>query len=96
MVRPIQSDWAPTRSPEMAAALIMPLVCAVAPDSSAALIRASFAVCSGTVVVGLKGQRHRVDAPALVGRHVVAFAIEHVPKVPVAVSAPDLGPGPAE
>ena len=42
------------------------------------------------VLVGLEAQRDRVDAVALVGRGVVALALEDVPEVRAAVGAADL------
>src|SRR6266702_1712241 len=40
---------------------------------------------------GLQGERDGVDAPALIGRHRVALALEHVAEMRVAPRAPDLG-----
>src|SRR6202035_4561197 len=41
---------------------------------------------------GFEAERDRVDAPALVRRHWVAFTLEDVPQMGVAAGAPDLGP----
>src|SRR5260370_25648691 len=89
-------------SPEIAAVRLMPRVCAVVPDRFASLIRASRspAAAAGSARSGtvrrLERQRDRVDAPPLVGRHLVAFALEDVAEVGVAVGAPHLGPDRAE
>lgn len=42
--------------------------------------------------LGLQGQRHRIDAPALVGGHVVTLALEHVAEVGAAGGAAHLDP----
>src|SRR5262245_34735362 len=98
MTRPIQSDCAPTRSPEIAAERIMPAVWAVAPDRSAG--RISLSRCAVARASGIRGrlelQRDRVDAPSLIGRDLVAFALEDVAQMGVAIGAPHLGPDPAE
>src|SRR6266567_282859 len=96
IVRPIQSDCAPTRSPEIAAERTMPAVCAVAPDSSAARISRRLAVAGSCILGRFERQGDRVDAPPLIGRHVVALALEDVPEMGVAVRAPGLGPDPAQ
>src|SRR5215467_4149947 len=41
---------------------------------------------------GFQRERDGVDAPALVGGHRVALALEHVAEMRVAPRAPDLGP----
>src|SRR6266699_6742155 len=82
-VWPIQSDRAPTKSPEIGADRIMPLVCAVAPDRSAGRISRRLdpggAPPSG-ILGWLEPERDRVDAPPLVRRDGVAFAHKPVPK----------------
>src|SRR5215469_13505958 len=45
---------------------------------------------------GFQRERHGVDAPALVGGHLIALALEDVAEVGVAARAPDLGPDHAE
>src|SRR6266568_1002741 len=45
---------------------------------------------------GFQGEWDGVDAPALVGGHLVALALEHVPEMGIAPCAADLGPDRAE
>src|SRR6266436_1257174 len=98
MVWPIHSDWAPTSSPEMAAVRIMPAVCAIELDSSAPRISRRRDLDAGPrsgILGGIQGQRDRVDAPPLIGRDIVPFALEHMPQMRAAVGTPHFGPDPA-
>src|SRR5258708_32350824 len=99
MVWPIHSVWAPTRSPEMAAVRIMPAVCAVEFDSSAPRISRRPDLDAGPrsgILGGLQGQRARVDAPPLIGRGVVTFAVEHIPQLRPALGTRRFAPAPSQ
>src|SRR6478672_5371031 len=90
-VVPIHSDCDPVSGPEMAAAGSC--------RWSARCHRRAARPGSGegsSLGHRFQGERDGIDAPALVGGHLVTLALEHVPEVGVATGAPDLGSGHAQ